>query len=347
MHPAQFGFCVPIFAHPGPRLFRTPNYAQLDAATTLEMARAAESLGYDSLWVADHLMLGKDEAILEGWTVLAALGGSTQRVKLGMIHQGHFFRNPALVAKMAATLDQITGGRFIYFVDAGYGKREHACYGLFYPDSMEERMTYVVDGLETTLALWQSAAPVSRQDRFYALHDAVCTPKPIQQPHPPIWFGEAHPAILAACARYGQGWNTVPVGYAEVARRVQLLDDACAAAGRSAAEMEKSLESQILIAPDRDGLRAQLRAMLDLARAADASPGEVDPGLAAFVAGEAENLPARLAETWLAGTPDEVAAQVQRYLDLGITHFLLWFMDAPDRAGLELFAREVAPRFRR
>jgi alkanesulfonate monooxygenase SsuD/methylene tetrahydromethanopterin reductase-like flavin-dependent oxidoreductase (luciferase family) len=86
--------------------------------------------------------------------------------------------------------------------------------------------------------------------------------------------------------------------------------------------------------------------MLDLARAADASAGEVDPGLAAFVAGEADDLPTRLAETWLAGTPDEVAAQIQRYLDLGITHFLLWFMDAPDRAGLELFARTVAPRFR-
>lgn len=342
MHPVQFGLCVPIFAYPGPRFFRTPNYAQLDATTTLEMARAAETLGYDSLWVADHLMLGKDEAILEGWTVLAALGGSTQRVRLGMIHQGHFFRNPALAAKMTATLDQITGGRFIYFVDAGYGKREHACYGLFYPDTMEERMAHVVDGLETTLALWQSAAPVTRQGQFYTLQDAVCTPKPRQQPHPPVWFGEAHPAILAACAQYGQGWNTVPVGYSEVARRVHLLEEACAAVGRSAADLEKSLESQILIAPDRDGLRAQLRAMIDLAPAADA----MDPGLAAFVAGEADELPARLAETWLAGTPDEITVQVRRYLDLGITHFLLWFMDAPERTGLELFAREVAPRFR-
>src|SRR5687768_13618735 len=91
----QFGFCLPIFAAPGARFFRTPNYPQLDPLTTFKMGQAADALGYDSLWVADHLMLGRDEAILEGWTTLAALAGSTQRARLGMIHQGHFFRNPA------------------------------------------------------------------------------------------------------------------------------------------------------------------------------------------------------------------------------------------------------------
>ncbi len=346
MQPMQFGFCVPIFAAPGPRLFRTPNYPQLDAAATLEMARAAERLGYDSLWVADHLMLGKDDAILEGWTTLAALAGSTTRAKLGLIHQGHFFRHPGLVAKMGATLDQITQGRFIYFVDAGYGQREHHAYGLPYPDTLEERVAHVVDGLDITLALWQSRTPVTHQGRYFALQDAVCAPKPVQQPHPPIWFGEAHPAILAACARYGQGWNTVPVGYDEVARRLQKLDAACAAQGRSSDEIEKSLEVQVLIAPDREGMRAHLRAMLDLAPAQDASQHALDPGLAAFVAGETDSLPAELTEKWLAGTPDEVATQVQRYRDLGISHLLLWFLDAPQHSGMELFARTVAPRFR-
>lgn len=343
MHPVQFGFCVPIFAQPGARLFRTPNYARLDTSTTLDLARAAEALGYDSLWVADHLMLGQDQAILEGWTVLAALAGSTQRAKLGMIHQGHFFRHPALVAKMAATLDQISQGRFIYFVDAGYGKAEHACYGLLYPNSFEERIEHVVDGLQVTLALWEGDGPITHEGRYFALHEAVCTPKPVQRPHPPVWFGETHPAILAACARYGQGWNTVPVGYSETARRVQLLQEACAAVGRAADEIEKSLEAQIIIARDRAELRAQLAAMLALAPATD----PVDPGLAAFVAGEADALPPHLADQWLAGTPDEVSAQIRRYLEIGITHFLLWFMDAPNRAGLELFAQEVAPHFRR
>jgi alkanesulfonate monooxygenase SsuD/methylene tetrahydromethanopterin reductase-like flavin-dependent oxidoreductase (luciferase family) len=307
----------------------------------MQMARAAEALGYDSLWVADHLMLGRDEAILEGWTVLAALAGSTQRARLGMIHQGHFFRHPALVAKMTATLDQISNGRFIYFVDAGYGQREHRCYGLPYPETMEERMEHVVDGLEITLALWQATQPVSRQGKHYHIQDAVCMPKPVQQPHPPVWFGEAHPALLAACARYGQGWNTVPVGYGEVERRLQLLADACATVGRSVDEIEKSLEAQILIAPDHAALRRKLQAIIELA------PGDgVEPELAAFLDGSSDALPAKIAETWLIGTPDEIAVQVQRYIEMGITHFLLWFVDAPDHSGLELFAREVAPRFR-
>jgi alkanesulfonate monooxygenase SsuD/methylene tetrahydromethanopterin reductase-like flavin-dependent oxidoreductase (luciferase family) len=338
----QFGFCLPIFAAPGARFFRTPNYPQLDPLTTFKMGQAADALGYDSLWVADHLMLGRDEAILEGWTTLAALAGSTQRARLGMIHQGHFFRNPALVAKMTATLDHISQGRFIYFVDAGYGQREHAAYGLHYPATMEERMAEVVDGLELTLALWGADTPVTHQGKYFQVAGAVNMPLPVQQPHPPVWFGEAHPSVLAACARYGNGWNTVPVGLAEVERRLGLLAEACEAEGRSVDELERSLETQILIAPDAATLRATLQQIISL----DPTGGKLPDGLDSFLSGASDALPQSVKQTWIVGTPDEVAAQLQCYIDLGITHFLFWFMDAPDLAGLELFAREVAPRFR-
>ena len=340
--PVQFGYCLPIFAMPGPRFFRTPAYAQLDPQTTLAAAHTAEELGYDSLWVADHLMLGRDEAIMEGWTTLAALAGSTHRARLGMIHQGHFFRQPALVAKMTTTLDHISGGRFIYFVDGGYGQREHAAYGLFYPATMEERMDYVVDGLEVTLKLWAADKPTSHQGKYFAIHDAVNTPLPVQKPHPPVWFGEAHPAILAACARYGQGWNTVPVGFDEVKRRLELLAAACAAEGRTIDELERSLETQILVAPDVAGVRAQLQQMVDL----NPTGGTLSAEMAAFLAGATDDLPAEATKQWIIGTPDQVAAQVQAYLDLGITHFLFWFMDAPSPTGMTIFARDVAPRFR-
>lgn len=336
----QFGFSVPIFAYPGGRFFRTPNYAKLDVSRTMQIARLADSLGYDSLWVADHLMLGHENAIMEGWTTLAALAGATQHAKLGMIHQGHFFRHPALAAKMTATLDQITGGRFIYFIDGGYGRQEHLAYGLPYPDSMEERVAEVVAGLEVTLALWQADKPVTFDNGRYQLHEATCTPRPVQQPYPPIWFGEAHPALLAACARYGQGWNTVPVGMAELQRRLDALDAACRAEGRTAAELEKSLEIQILVAPDHASLRHQLQTMIALA------PTDIAPELQAFLNGSTDLLPAKFTESQIIGTPDEVTAQLQAYLDLGITHFLFWFMDAPDESALRLFAEAVAPRFR-
>ena len=338
----QFGFCLPIFAAPGARFFRTPNYAQLDPVTTFKLGQRADELGYDSLWVADHLMLGRDEAIMEGWTTLAALAGGTKRARLGMIHQGHFFRNPALAAKMTTTLDHISQGRFIYFVDGGYGQREHLAYGLHYPATMEERMDEVVDGLQLTLALWGADKPLSHQGKFFHVKDAVNMPLPVQKPHPPVWFGEAHPSILAACARYGNGWNTVPVGYEEVKRRLELLAEACAAEGRTINEIERSLETQILIAPDTAAVRALLQSMIDL----DPTSGKLPEGLDSFLSGATDELPQSVKKAWIIGTPDEVTAQVQSYIDLGITHFLLWFMDAPDPMGLELFASAVAPRFR-
>lgn len=344
--PVQFGFCLPIFAMPGARFFRTPNYAQLDPQTTFQMGIAADALGYDSLWVADHLMLGRDEAIMEGWTTLAALAGATKQARLGLIHQGHFFRNPALAAKMTTTLDHISGGRFIYFIDGGYGQREHLAYGLHYPDSMEARMEEVVDGLQLTLALWGAEKPLTHHGKFFQVNEAVNMPLPVQKPHPPIWFGEAHPSILAACARYGNGWNTVPVGYEEVQRRLAQLAEACVAEGRSVEELERSLETQILIAPDTAALRAKLQGMIDLDLNADPTSHKLPEGLDAFLAGGTDELPASVKKAWIVGTPDEVAAQVQSYVDLGITHFLFWFMDAPDMAGLELFARTVAPHFK-
>lgn len=339
MHPIQFGYCLPIFASPGARLFRTPNYAQLDSQRTLALGRLADELGYDSLWVADHLMLGRDNAILEGWTTLSALAGATHRAKLGMIHQGHFFRHPALHAKMTATLDQLSGGRFIYFIDAGYGKAEHLAYGLPYPETMEGRLEQLFDGLEITLALWQAEAPISLKTRFFEIKEATATPRPLQQPHPPVWFGEAHPMILDATARLAQGWNTVPRGRAEVQRRLDTLAAACARVGRNFDEIEKSLEIQILIARDWTTLRQRLQAMIDLAPPTDG----LDADLQAFLSGQTDQLPARLADQWLVGTPEEVTQQIQSYRDLGITHFLLWFMDAPLEDGMQLFAEQVLP----
>ena len=308
----------------------------------MAVSQLADQLGYDSLWVADHLMLGHENAIMEGWTTLAALAGSTKRAKLGMIHQGHYFHNPANAAKKTATLDQISGGRFIYFVDGGYGKAEHHAYGLYYPEEMETRVAEVVEGLEVTLALWGADKPVSYQGKQFHLKDATCTPMPVQKPHPPVWFGEAHPDILAATAKYGQGWNTVPVPLAEMKRRLGLLEDACNAIGRNFAEIEISLETQLMVAADRDGLRKQVAKILSLAPAGDPP----DPAILAFVKGESDTLPTSLTDPFIIGTVDEVEQKLRAYVDLGVSHFMFWFMDAPEEGGLRVFPEKVMPKFR-
>ena len=342
-HPVQFGYCVPIFASPGGSLFRTPDLPALDGRAAMKSAQLADSLGYDSLWVADHLMLGNDLAILEGWTTLAAIAGGTSRARLGLIHQAHFFRQPALAAKMIATLDQISGGRFIYFADTGTRAEEHRAYGIKYPQTMEERMPDFLEGLELTLKLWQASAdnPLTFDGRYYHLHDAVCAPGPVTQPHPPIWFGEAHPLTLEVCARIGQGWNSAPVGVTELERRLGALRAACQRAGREFDELEISYETQILIAPSREAVREKLKHMLALTPPGTPTPPNAD--VSAFVSGRSDTYPRYLTDAWLVGTPDEIEQQLQAYIRTGATHFLLWFMDAPQTDGMRLFIEQVAP----
>jgi alkanesulfonate monooxygenase SsuD/methylene tetrahydromethanopterin reductase-like flavin-dependent oxidoreductase (luciferase family) len=333
---------VPIFAWPGGGLFRTPNFSQLDPRAALQTAITAEALGFDSIWVADHLMLGKDQAILEGWTTLAAIAGATQRAKLGIIHQGHFFRHPAVAAKMIATLDQLSGGRFLYFADTGTRASEHHAYGLPYPDPAEARMADFLEGLDLTRKLWAATPeqPLTFDGQHYHVKDAVCTPPPLQQPHPPIWFGEAHPLTFKATAQHGQGWNSVPVGILEMRRRIEALRAACQEAGRDFNEIEISYETQVLIAPSWTGVRDQLRAMLDLTPPGEATPQDAD--FLAFIAGESDIYPHYLTEAWLVGTPDDIIAQLLGYLEAGVTHFMLWFMDAPETDGMRLFMHQVA-----
>ncbi|MFT5090920.1 MAG: alkanesulfonate monooxygenase SsuD [Candidatus Latescibacterota bacterium] len=321
----EFSFGVPVFANPGQSI--TPGCSELETVAVLDMARKAEELGYDALWVPDHLMLGKDDAILEGWSVLAALAGSTTRVRLGLLHQSNPFRHPALVAKMVATLDQISGGRLIYYPDMGNQVREHQAYGMPWSDDQAERIARMVEGLELTLELWSASEPVTFKGRYYQTSAAVCQPAPLQQPHPPIWMGEVHPDTLAACARYGQGWHSTPVSLPVLAQRLQALDEACLAVGRPMADLQKAMATQVLVAEDRDTLRRRYRDIFSLAAT--------------------EDIPHKLNPAWLIGTPDEVEEKIRAYAEAGIGHFLLWFMDAPREEGLRLFAEEVAPRFRR
>ena len=342
MSDMKFGYCLPIFANPSAGLFRTPNYEQLDARTTLDLGVHAEEIGFDSLWVADHLMLGKDEAIMEGWTTLSALGALTSRARLGIIHQAHFFREPAITAKMTATLDQITGGRFFLFYCYGHQKREHRNYHLPYPDDPKLRAEEVLDGLDLILKLWEAEEPLTAKFGEYAVTNALCTPGPVQRPHPPIVFGEDNPVLLDACARIGQGWNSVPVGMDELHRRLAMLKTACDNNGADFDAIEKSLELQMLIAPTEEGVRAKLTHMLDLAP----NQREIDPELRRFANSERAKAPASLADITVIGTPDQVKEQLQTYIDMGFSHFPLWFLDAPDRDGMDLFAREVAPHFR-
>ena len=284
-------------------------------------------------------MLGRDEAILEGWTTLSALGGATHRAQLGMIHQSHYFRSAAITAKMSATLDHLTGGRFVLFYDYGQQVRENRAYHLPYPEDVEQRVAETVDGARLIRDLWMADKPVTVSHGKSGVTGATCMPLPVTAP--PIWFGEVHPGLLAACAEFGNGWNTTPCSVADLRRRLGLLEGACAAVGRDPGEIETSIELQVLIAPEGE-VSSTLATILEKAPDAD----QVVSDLGEFAAGRSVELPGSLTNSTLVGTPDQVIEQVRAYVDAGVDHFMLWFLDAPDRRGMDLFAQEVAPRFR-
>ena len=338
----KLGFCVPAFAMPGANLFRTPNVADICDVDVLGTAREAERLGFDSIWVCDHLMLGREKAVLEGWTALAMIAGATTRIRLGLIHQANLFREPAIMAKMMATLDRLSGGRFIHFFEAGMAKPEQYAYGLDWDDDHGLRVERLEEAIELIRALYAGLAPIDFAGKYYQLHQAELQPRPIQ-PKIPLWLGEAFPPVIELAARLADGWNSTPVRLDELARRLALVDAALQRAGRSPRDLEISFETQVLIAPDIAALRARVAELVERGRAAGEEP---KPEIVAFLDGATDALPDWMTGPWIVGTPDQAKARIAELKALGVDHLMLWFMDAPDPAGMRLFMAEVAPAAR-
>jgi alkanesulfonate monooxygenase SsuD/methylene tetrahydromethanopterin reductase-like flavin-dependent oxidoreductase (luciferase family) len=273
------------------------------------------------------------------------LAGRTRRIALGTIHLAQVFHHPALIAKQAATLDALSGGRLIFFYDAGWGRGEVEAYGLPFPEAAE-RVARMDEGLDLIKQLW-TGEPVSFNGRYYQTREAICRPVPVQRPGPPIWLGETRDDdYLAAVARHADGWNSVPASVAGYAAKWERVVAACAAQGRNPAGLARSLEIQVLVGPTRQAVRAQLDriAALPLSPRVPANP-EVVPHLR-DAPPDAPPLPPAVGAAWLIGTPDEVADQIMAYEAIGITHLMLWFIDFPSLDGLRLFAEQVMPRWR-
>ncbi len=205
--------------------------------------RIADEAGFDHLWGFDHFSplfadVGGD--ILEGMTLLTAMAEATSRVRIGLMVAGNTYRHPAVLAKMATTIDHLSGGRLEFGLGAGGAEAEHTMLGIpFF--TTPERIGRLDEALTVCRALWTEER-TSFDGRHFTLVDAVANPKPVQRPHPPIWVGGAGERLtLRVVAKHADVWNVIgPVD--EVARKAAVLDQHCAAIGRDPAWIKRSVQ---------------------------------------------------------------------------------------------------------
>lgn len=221
-----------------------------------KIALEAERAGLDSFWVLDHLHASprpNEQQMLECWTLLSALTADTKHIRLGALVLNINNRNPALVAKMAATLDQISGGRLEFGVGAGGTNRaerqknlgyeyEFDAYGISFPMRSSIRIEKLEEGLEIIKRMWTQDSATFK-GKYYSIKNAICLPKPVQRPYPPVWIGGiGGPKIMKVIAKRADGWNIMRASTVEDYRRsLKLLRKACRRIGRNADEIKISI----------------------------------------------------------------------------------------------------------
>lgn len=216
--------------------------------TTITDLRAvwqiADEAGFDHCWTYDHFAsIGDDVAgdVYEGWMLLAAMAEATSRVRIGCMVTGNTYRHPAVLAKMAATVDHLSGGRLEFGLGAAWAEVEHTMLGLEF-GTVGERMDRFEEACQVIRSLWTSNR-VTFTGSHYQLTDAVSEPKPVQQPHPPIWVGgKGRKRSLRVAAAYADVWNATGVSTREFGELSGVLDEHCAAIGRDPASIRRTIQ---------------------------------------------------------------------------------------------------------
>ena len=213
-----------------------------------DAALAAEGAGFDSLWFDDHLLADEGDwrdPKLEGWAALAALSPLTTRARLGLLVAANTFRNPGLTAKLATTLDHLSGGRLILGLGGGWFEREHQAFGLDFGAGFGERL----DRLEESISLIErllAGEQVTHEGRFYRMVDAVCEPRPIQERLPIMIGGSGREKTLRTVARHADMWNAYAAPE-RVTESLAILRERCAEIGRPFEAIDKTVYMEVVI----------------------------------------------------------------------------------------------------
>ena len=294
-------------------------------AESRDNAREFEAMGYDSLWVCDHLYGPQSPQIpiLEAWPLLAALAAVTQRVELGTLVTPAGMRNPAHLGKTIATIDNIAEGRIIPGLGAGWMPREFTDFGVPFL-STRDRLGQLSETVVLLKRMWGEDGPVTFEGKYVQATNVVCEPKPMRTP--PILIGGAGEKVtLKLAAREANIWNNLAAQHAGLPHKIDVLKQHCADAGRPFEDIVVSQQCLVTIAAD------------------EASAGPMVATAKKIFGGHMGDPTGPLA---ISGTPERVREQLHKHIDLGCTMFVMEFFGRDTREPAKLFAETVLPHFR-
>jgi len=296
-------------------------YAKWD--TFLTIAKEAERLGYDSVWVSDHLIspVGRFYG-LEAWTVLSALASATHKIRLGTYVLCNQFRHPSLLAKMASTLDNITEGRLEFGIGAGWFKKEHVAFG-FKWRKHSTRIERLRESIEIIKKLWTEKC-VSYDGKYFQLKDARLEPKPVQKPHPPIWVGGNSEAVRKVVAELGDGWIPVLPTPKQLVSGISQIRETRKHAGRDPRGLQVAYGGSgcTVIAENRESVEKMAEPLVR-------SMGKPVEQLSCII-----------------GTSEQCIQKIEQYRKAGAQEIVAGFYDFPSLKGLRLYAKSVIPHFK-
>ncbi len=292
------------------------------------VALKAEQLGYDAGYVYDHFIpyYGDKRTLpfFEAYTLLSAVAAITTKLRVGQVVTCNSYRLPSLLAKMSSTLDAISNGRLEFGIGAGWFEHEYNSYGYQF-DSASTRIEQLDESLIIIKKMWQKEKS-SFKGKHYSIKNAICSPKPIQNPHPPIMVGGAGQKLIAVAAKHATRYNH-PFGTPEILQsKIEMLKTQCKKINRNFDEIENSVLLRVLVGKDKDDIK-QIVTQLK----------KKNESISEFIM--------RSKDSIALGTPDEVIEYLQKYVNIGISYFIMNFIGLSNSFEmLSLFSKKVRPR---
>jgi alkanesulfonate monooxygenase SsuD/methylene tetrahydromethanopterin reductase-like flavin-dependent oxidoreductase (luciferase family) len=299
--------------------------------------RECERQGFDSIWLKDNFLPwlqsyvkdGKNtvatcepdnDLVLECWTTLSSLAPITRRIRLGAILVNSYRTPPSLLAKMVSTLDIISRGRLEFGLSAGWYRREFEAYGFDFLNA-STRVEMMEESIKIIKMMLTENSPVSFSGKYFKVNGAICNPKPIQRPYPPLWIGGSGERTIEIAAKYANGWNYGLCSYEEYVAKLSLLKNCCKIVNRDYQNIMKGWQGLIIIGKHEEDVQIKISDLQSKKRIEDDGISKIS----------------------VAGTIEEIQTEIAKYIRIGVNYFTVSFRDLE---SLKLFAERIMPQFK-